>query len=87
MNKPIQRETAYRLFLMEKLRQMCQQGRAYFTIKDLAEFTGLKPTPNMRRQLRSFVADGSLEISFGAYREYGNIQIFKFVIDPAMEGK
>lgn len=87
MVNPIQKETAYRLYLMAKIREWYREGRGDFTVLDLAAYAGLNPTGNMYRQLRSFIEDGSLELT-NAYKKSGFRQnVYVIVSDPAMVGK
>jgi len=87
MVRPIVRETAYRLYLMNKIREWHGAGQGDFTVDMLARFAGLKPTGNMYRQLRSFVDDGSLSLVFG-YRKQGiRANVYSITIDPAMRGQ
>jgi len=61
MVKIPQRQTVYADYLYQKVDELLQKGRG-FTLPELANFSGLKITGNMRRRIQHSVVTGKLKV-------------------------
>ncbi len=60
MVNPPKHSTYYADYVYKKVDEWFKQGRAAFTLKELAAFAGLKVTPSLRRRIKHSVACGGL---------------------------
>lgn len=81
MPKPPTKSSAYAEYLYLKIDEyFIKQGSA-FTVQEIADFAGLKPTTNMRRRIRHAVAEGKLYLST-AYSGHST-RGFLYMLPPA----
>ena len=69
-------ETPYVVYLRERVGQLIAE-KHIFSIQQLAEFSGLKVTPNMRRRLRQWCDMKYLECWYSRnYKERGSHLVY-----------
>lgn len=78
-NKILVPRTEYPAFLERRLEEMAWQGRAGFSLKDLAEHAKLPITPNMRRRVKQLVQNGHLTQPVWSRGGRGIVNYYEFV--------
>jgi len=69
------RQTTYASYLYSKAEELCKREGG-FTITRLSEFTGLKPTGNMRRRIQHSVEAGTLVLEVVPAGENGSQNLY-----------
>jgi len=76
MSKEPKNQTAYAAYLYAKIDAWFALGRGGFTIKQMAEFSGLKPTGNFRRRINHCVLKGTLEMHTALIEPKGSCNVY-----------
>lgn len=76
MSSEPKNQTAYAAYLYAKIDEWFSLGREGFTIKQMAEFSGLKPTGNFRRRINHCVAKGTLKVFPALIETKGSCNVF-----------
>jgi len=76
MSREPKNQTAYADYLYSKVDEFFALGRGGFTIKEIADFAGLKPTGNLRRRINHCVASGKLRVVPVLIEPKGSCNVF-----------
>jgi hypothetical protein len=76
MSREPKNQTAYADYLYNKIDDWFALGRGGFTIKELAEFSGLKPTGNFRRRINHCVAARKLDLVICLMEPKGSFNMY-----------
>jgi len=75
VNRPTTQST-YADFVYTQIELLYQQGKTEFTVKELAEFAGLKVTHNLRRRLQHAVEAGTLGCFYAIGEKRGSHLVY-----------
>jgi len=77
------KQSAYSDYLYRKMFDLLKEQGGAFTLKELAAYSGLKVTGNMRRRINHYVVTGELMVKY-TVASHGNSVIYMW---PAIETK
>lgn len=70
------KSSAYAEYLYFKIDEYFLKKGSAFTVQEIADYCGLKPTTNLRRRIRHAVAIGTLAVSTALVHDKGHCFVY-----------